>query len=59
MEKIRIDNRAYAVRDYNLGRIGRGLEAIGGCIEVIGRWLASIPRQVYCIAFFAGGYFIS
>ena len=55
MEKIRIDNRAYAVRDYNLGRIGRWLEAIGGGVEL----LENIPRLVYCIAFFMGGYFAS
>ncbi|MCK5236487.1 MAG: hypothetical protein KAR06_05815 [Deltaproteobacteria bacterium] len=55
MEKIRIDNRAYSVREYSFGRMGRWLEAIGGCVELLER----IPRLVYCIAFFAGGYFLS
>lgn len=52
MEKLKIDNRAYSVRDYHLGWVGKGLEAVGACIEP----LESLPKWWWVTAGFLLGY---
>lgn len=54
MARIKIDGKAYSVRDYHPGRIGRGLEALGTWVEAL-EW---VPKWAYVILSFIAGWYL-